>query len=171
MGYAIRTPTHRLIEWRDFSSGEVVSTELYSHEEHHREDDNIADRAPEELLESLRSRLHKTHPRRTLRMTPAVHSSPSPGRFPVPIRFSNRLETDAFVYPITPAGRRGRQIVLPPGRELAIRARIGGVFVVESRDGSIHQIHSPSYPQRVVTLTPVRIEVTDRLTHGESACS
>lgn len=28
MGYAIRTPTHRMVEWREFSTGKVVDSEL-----------------------------------------------------------------------------------------------------------------------------------------------
>ncbi|MBI5768623.1 MAG: sulfatase [Verrucomicrobia bacterium] len=31
MGYAVRTPTHRYIEWRNFATGEVTARELYAY--------------------------------------------------------------------------------------------------------------------------------------------
>ena len=47
MGYSIRTPTHRLVEWRDFKSGEVTDLELYDHQQDPGEQKNMADSAPE----------------------------------------------------------------------------------------------------------------------------
>jgi len=57
-----------------------------------------------------------------------------------------------MIYPITPKGHRGTERVLAPGEDVTFAARIGGVYVVESRDGKIHQIHSPSVPTRTVIL-------------------
>jgi iduronate 2-sulfatase len=39
-----------------------------------------------------------------------------------------------------------------PGDRTEINARIGGVFVVESRDGTIHEIHSPSLLGRTINI-------------------
>ncbi len=152
MGYAIRTDSHRFVEWREFETGRPTARELYDHRENHAETKNIAESAPSELLDRLTAQLLKSHPRRELRMTPAVHSNPNPGRWPADISFANKTQTVALIYPITPQGRRGREFELQPGKKITIKARIGGVFVVESRDGTIHQIHSPSFPPRTVVL-------------------
>lgn len=152
MGYAMRTPTHRFVEWRNFTTGEVTARELYDHRKDHSESENIADNAPQELLDSLTAQLLKSHPRRAQTLIPAIHSNPNRDRFPAPISFANRTATDLMIYPITPLGRRGRAQILKPGKESSINARIGGVYVVESRDGTIHQIHSPAFPHRAITI-------------------
>ncbi len=152
MGYALRTDTHRLVQWRDFATGEPTAIELYDHRDDPGELINVAERAPRELIEALTSQLESSHPRRALVMTPAVHSNPNPGRQPADLAFANQTDTEALIYPITPAGRRGRVRRLAPGKQLTIAARIGGVFVVESQDGTIHEIHSPSWPPRTVVL-------------------
>jgi iduronate 2-sulfatase len=114
---------------------------------------NIIDDAPEGLVKTLTARLLKTHPRRALQMVPAVHSNPNSGRFPTPIVFANKMGTDIIVYPITPQGRRGRiPTLVKPGATTKINARIGGVYVVESKDGTIHEIHSPSLPGRTINI-------------------
>lgn len=155
MGYSIRSDTHRMIEWRDFGTGEVTARELYDHrEEPVLETNNIAD-LPEsaEVIESMSAELAKTHPAKKLTMTPAVHSSPSTGRWKADISFANKTKTTLLIYPITPAGRRGRSKKLRPDEELTINARIGGAYVVESEDGTIHEIHSPSMPSRAIEIT------------------
>ncbi|MDP6444132.1 MAG: sulfatase [Pirellulaceae bacterium] len=152
MGYALRTATHRFVEWRNFGTGQVTARELYDHRADHSETINIIDSAPGELVDQLIEQLLESHPRKPLTMTPQVHSNPNLPRFKTPISFSNRTEVDLMVYPITPAGRRGRAQVIKPAAELTINARIGGVYVVESRDGSVHEIHSPSFPGRTVTI-------------------
>lgn len=152
MGYAMRTPTHRFVEWRDFTTGAVTARELYDHREDHSESENLAANAPTKLLESLTEQLLESHPRRPLTLLPAVHSNPNRDRFPVPISFANRLTTELLIYPITPQGRRGRPRRLEPGKDISINARIGGVYVVESRDGTVHQIHSPAFPHRTITI-------------------
>ena len=154
MGYAIRTPMHRFVEWRDFSSGEVKARELYDHQQNHSESENVIETASDTIVNDLTAQLLKSHPRRPLIMTPSVHSNPNRQRFQVPIAFSNATETNIMIYPITPQGRRGRPRILEPQQETTIAARIGGVFVVESRDGTIHQIHSPSFPKRIIVVSP-----------------
>ena len=151
MGYAIRTRTHRFVEWREFSTGKVTATELYDHTANHSESKNIAETAPDTVKE-LAQKLLKDHPRRPLQMVPAVHSNPNAGRWQADLAFHNQKDTAVTVYPITPLGRRGREIALKPGQKVRIKARIGGVFVVESRDGTVHQIHSPAVPFRVVEI-------------------
>ncbi|MDB4614544.1 sulfatase [bacterium] len=154
MGYSIRSDSHRMIEWRNFGTGEVTARELYDHRTESPETNNIADAAESaEVIESLTTRLLKNHPRKELQMTPAVHSNPNSGRWSADLKFSNQSDTTLLVYPITPAGRRGRARKVPPTEELTIQARIGGVFVVESEDGTIHEIHSPSMPSRTIKVT------------------
>ncbi len=153
MGYAMRTRTHRFVEWREFGTGRVTARELYDHRENHSEATNVIDDAPEELVADLTSRLLKTHPRRALQMMPAVHSNPNRGRLPAPIKFANRTDSEILVYAISPQGRRTRRpSVVKPGGTKQINARIGGVFVVESRDGTIHEIHSPAFPEKTINI-------------------
>ena len=153
MGYAMRTRTHRFVEWREFGTGRVTARELYDHRENHTEAVNVIGNAPEKLVTDLTSRLLKTHPRRALQMVPAVHSNPNRGRLPAPIKFANRTDSDILVYGISPQGRRTRRpLVVKPGGTKQINARIGGVFVVESRDGTIHEIHSPAFPEKTINI-------------------
>ncbi len=153
MGYAMRTRTHRFVEWREFGTGRVTARELYDHRENHSEATNVIDDAPEELVADLTSRLLKTHPRRALQMMPAVHSNPNRGRLPAPIKFANRTDSDILVYGISPQGHRTRRpSVVKPEATKQINARIGGVFVVESRNGTIHEIHSPAVPEKIINI-------------------
>ena len=152
MGYAIRTNEYRFVEWRDFSTSEVTARELFDHQADHSESVNFADDAPQELIDRLTAQLLDSHPRKPLTMTPPVHSNPNQPRLRADISFLNKTETTVMVYPITPKGRRGRAKNLRPGEDVTINARIGGVYVVESQDGMIHQIHSPSLPPRTIVL-------------------
>ena len=164
MGYSMRTEQYRYIEWRDFESGETQSQELYDHNA--KDDDgpstnlgkmeskNLADSIDPAVLEKLRTQLHSTHPPKKLTMTPVIHSRPpEKGRLPVDFTFENEADVDITVYPIPPTGRRprgGRRV--QPGDSITLKARLGGVFVVESKDGKIHEIHSPSWPARSVVI-------------------
>lgn len=150
MGYAIRTHSHRLVEWRDFGTGEVTAIELYDHTADHSESINLADSASQQLIDDLTSQLLTSHPRTPLNMTPPVHSNPNRARWQADMTFSNRTETTVMIYPITPAGRRSKVRTLKPGADITIKARIGGVYVAESLDGTIHEIHSPCVPARPV---------------------
>ena len=151
MGYAVRTRDYRFVEWREFGSGVVSARELYDHRDRHNETKNMAESAPN-VVESLTQLLLEEHPRRKLKMTPAVHSSPSPGRWKAKLIVANRHASEVMIYPITPTGRRGKTYTLLPDEELVIDARIGGVFVAESRDGRVYEILSPSYPSRRVDI-------------------
>ena len=153
MGYAMRTATHRFVEWREFGTGKVTARELYDHRDNHSETVNLIDNAPGKLVQSLTARLLETHPRRPLQMVPAVHSNPNRGRQPAPLLIANKTDTEIRVYAITPRGQRSRRPhIVKPGATTTIAARIGGVFVVESRDGTIHEIHSPSFPSRTINI-------------------
>ena len=153
MGYAIRTNDYRFVEWRDFSTGEVTARELYDHRTDPSESTNLAESASSEVIERLTVMLHASHPPRPLQMTPPIHSSPSRGRWRADLTFRNQKDdTPIMVFPITPAGRRGKPRTARPGESVTFQARIGGVFVVESRDGTVHEIHSPSFPPRDVVV-------------------
>ena len=153
MGYAMRTDTHRFVEWREFRTGVMTARELYDHRENHSETVNIIDNAPEKLMLSLTARLLKTHPRRALQMVPAVHSNPNRDRQPAPLVVANKTDTFINIYAISPRGQRSRRpTVVKPNTMTKIKARIGGVFVIESWDGTIHEIHSPSFPSRTINI-------------------
>lgn len=171
MGYAIRSDRFRYVQWRDFATGEPVAEELYDHQAGPVESQNVATSAEyASYKQQLQQKLEESHPRRELKMVPAIHSNPETGRFQTGIVFRNQLNIEARIYPITPQGRRGRARRLQPGEELRIPARIGGVFVVESQDGRLHQIHSPSFPAQPIVLklpTEAAASAADQESDGE----
>jgi arylsulfatase A-like enzyme len=58
MGYAMRTDRYRLVEWRDRSTGEPVSRELYDHQTDPAENQNLAGRVEhQELVRQLSTQL------------------------------------------------------------------------------------------------------------------
>ncbi|MBT4693727.1 MAG: sulfatase [Planctomycetaceae bacterium] len=153
MGYALRTATHRYVQWRDFETGATTAHELYDHRTSDGETENIFDKAAPELINKLSTTLLKSHPPKKLSLLPAVHSNPNTGRLPSPLTINNNTSTDLFVYPISTQGRRGRRSVVAPKETLSLAARIGGVFVIESRDGTVHEIHSPSFPAKTIVIS------------------
>ena len=153
MGYSIRSNEYRLVEWRDFATGEVTAKELYDHRTDHSETENIIESVEARVVDELTAELLKTHPRKRLVMTPAVHSNPNPGRWKADITFSNQTAGEITVHAITPGGRRGKPNNLKRTKQVTIKAKIGGVYVVESSDGKIHEIHSPSMPTRTVVVS------------------
>ncbi len=58
MGYAVRSDTHRYVEWRKRDGGEVVARELYDHRTDPAEDRNVAaDAANRDVVAALARRL------------------------------------------------------------------------------------------------------------------
>ena len=159
MGYAMRTDKYRYVEWRDFKTGEMKAQELYEHTKPAlsslgvRETKNLAPDAKPELLEELSTMLRTTHPPKALSLVPSVHTSPSgTGRLRVKFSFRNAYSGEVTVYAIQASGRRARGRKLVTGDSISYQARIGGAFVVESKDGKIHEIHSPSWPEKTVVI-------------------
>ena len=153
MGYSMRTDQYRYIEWRNFLTGEVAAQELYDHQVSEKETTNLATSVPAELLTKLSDQLNESHPPKALKMLPAVHTNPSgPGRLAVNISFKNQTTSDMTVYPITSTGRRAKGKRIAPQQETTFQARLGGTYVVESKDGTIHQIHSPSWPAQPIVI-------------------
>ncbi|MFK7735197.1 MAG: sulfatase [Pirellulaceae bacterium] len=159
MGYTARTKDYRYVEWRDFSTGEIKETELYDHRAKPTsslgvmERENLAKSAAPELLKELSSLLQETHPPRKLSLTPIVHTNPSGlDRLPVRCRFENAYDGMITVYNIKTSGARARGKQLQPGESITYNARIGGVFVIESNDGLIHEIHSPCWPASSIVI-------------------
>ena len=153
MGYALRTATHRYVQWRDFETGDITAHELYDHRTDDAESENIFDKVSPELINELSNTLLASHPPQKLSLLPAVHSNPNSGRLPSPLKINNNTVTDLFVYPISPLGRRGRRQIIAPQETLSLAARIGGVYVIESRDGTVHEIHSPSFPAKTIVIS------------------
>ena len=152
MGYSIRTDDYRLIEWRDFTTGEVTARELYDHRSENSEEENIIDDVDDAVVARLTEELLKSHPRRGLVMTQAIHTDPTAGRWKVKFSVRNETRGDISVYNISSEGRRANSKTLKPTEDVNYNARIGGVFVVESKDGKIYEIHSPSMPARTVVI-------------------
>ncbi|MEP3479404.1 MAG: sulfatase-like hydrolase/transferase [Fuerstiella sp.] len=153
MGYSMRTDQYRYIEWRDFTTGTTTDQELYDHNSPQKETLNIATTVSADLLQELSRQLKVSHPAKPLEMVPAVHTSPSgTGRLSVKISFENKTDTDVTVYPITPAGKRNRGKRIAPNEDITFQARLGGTYVVESHDGTIHEIHSPNWPAKPIII-------------------
>ena len=153
MGYSIRSREYRLVEWRDFTTGEVTARELFDHRTEHSEKENIVDSAADGVVENLTTELLKTHPRKGLSLLPAIHSKPSKDGAKAKTTFVNQSQTEMEIYSISTSGRRGgKSKRLQPSEKLTFNSRVGIVFVVESADGKTHQIHSSSLPDRVVKL-------------------
>ncbi|MCM2374639.1 sulfatase [Aporhodopirellula aestuarii] len=142
MGYSVRTDDYRLVEWRDFSTGEVTDREMYDHRTEHSETENIIATADAELIDELTELLLKTHPRIGLVMTPAIHSKATGEQGRTEIAFENQSDTLIHVYPITQGGRRGKVRRIPPSGQGKFNTNVGSVYVVESHDGTIHEIHT-----------------------------
>ena len=161
MGYSIRTPTHRMIEWRDFETGELKVRELYDHQQDNSETVNIIDEADPELVAEISTLLNATHPPKSLVMDPAIHSTPS--KVPAEISFVNKTDGPILVYKISSKGRRPKPgKTVKPDAELNFKTKFGTVFVVESLDGKIHEIHSPSIPARAIEIRTPKAEPSQR---------
>ena len=157
MGYAIRTSDHRFVEWRNFATGEVAARELYDHRSDPKEKKNLIDDAAEGLVTQLTDLLLKTHPREKLVMVPKIHSSSAADRMKVGLTFTNQSDTTALLNYIRPDGRRAWKLRgvrrLKPGKKMTfLNAKIGDVYIAESEDGKIYEIHSPSFPAKTVIL-------------------
>jgi iduronate 2-sulfatase len=152
MGYSMRTDRYRFIEWRDFETGDVTARELYDHQNGFEEDVNIIDSVAPAIVDELTNQLIASHPRQGLKMTPSILSNPNSGRWQSQMEIANETKTQLLVYPITPAGKRGKKKKIAPQVTVTINARIGGVFVIESLDGSVYEIHSPSFPSKPVVI-------------------
>ena len=157
MGYAIRTLRYRFVEWREFATGKVSARELYDHQSDPRELNNVIDDAADELVTQLTGLLLNTHPRKELVMVPKIHSSPEPDREVVGITFENQSQSTALINRIKPNGRRTWKLKkvkrLEPGKKMTFnKAKIGDVYVVESEDGTLQEIHSPSLPAKPIIL-------------------
>ncbi|MDQ8189844.1 sulfatase [Roseibacillus persicicus] len=154
MGYSIRSQEYRLVEWRDFTTGEVTAHELYDHRSEHSEKENIAESAEPQVVEGLTAELLKTHPRKGFSLVPAVHSNPAPGRLEAKLTIANHSESELFIAPISQLGHRSRSQArkVKPTETLTLDSRIGSVYVIESADGKVHQIHSPAFPEAVVEV-------------------
>ena len=150
MGYSIRTMTHRMIEWREFKTGELVVRELYDHQTDHSETTNLIDTAPESLVEELSTLLATTHPPVPLELVPEIHSETSDRKGK--ITFKNESDSVLLVSKVRRSGKRERpkQVVL--GKSLNINGSVGLVFVVESSDGDTYEVHRISKTKQTVVI-------------------
>ena len=169
----MRTPTHRFVEWRNFATGEVVENELYDHNSDPLEKKNIYAYASPDLLNELSEQLLSTHPRKGLVMTPTVHSNPARGRLAAKISFENQTDSTISIIPISSKGaRRKKQIKrIENGEDVTMKGKLGDVFVVESADGLINEIHSPSIPEHKIVFPPTSIQKkqNEKKTEDDSA--
>ena len=140
MGYSIRTMTHRMIEWREFKTGKLVTRELYDHQTEHSETENLIGKAPQTLVDEMANLLATTHPPVALEMLPAIHSKPvgEVGQ----VVFKNQTEGNILISSVLPSGKRRRSREVPPEKNLKFNCRAGDVFIVESANGKIYEAHT-----------------------------
>ena len=150
MGYSIRTMTHRMIEWREFKTGELVARELYDHQTDHSETTNLIDTAPESLVEELSTLLATTHPPVPLELVPEIHSEASKERGE--ITFKNESDSVLLVSKVRRSGKRERPKQVALGKSLNINGSVGLVFVVESSDGDTYEVHRISKTKQTVVI-------------------
>ena len=152
MGYSIRTATHRLVEWRDFATGDVKARELYDHQIGNGETTNVIDSASKEVVDKTTELLLQTHPRKGLVMKPLIHSKPNSDSKRSEITFSNQRDLGIMVSTINSAGRRIKRRKLASGKQVTVNGTVGIVFVVESNDGKLYETHSISDSATTVTV-------------------
>ena len=150
MGYSIRTMTHRMIEWREFKTGELVVRELYDHQTDHSETTNLIDTAPESLVEELSTLLATTHPPVPLELVPEIHSETSDRKGK--ITFKNESDSVLLVSKVRRSGKRERPKQVALGKSLNINGSVGLVFVVESSDGDTYEVHRISKTKQTVVI-------------------
>ena len=95
--------------------------------------------------------LNVTHPPKSLVMKPAIHSAPT--KEPAEVSFANKIEGPIKVYKITTSGKRPKPgKTVEPKTKVNFKTKVGTVFVVESLDGKIHEIHSASKPTEAIEI-------------------
>ncbi len=152
MGYTIRTPRYRLVEWREFATGKPILSELYDQDADPLEVHNLIAKAEPTIVEELTALLVNAHPRQGLSLTPAIHSTAGSSRTPAELILTNNTPSLIKAYRITERGKRGRATGIEPGATVHVPSTLGSVFVIESADGTLHEVHSPSLPARAVVL-------------------
>ncbi|SMP67286.1 iduronate 2-sulfatase [Neorhodopirellula lusitana] len=152
MGYSIRTNDYRFVEWRDFSTGEVTVKELYDHRTEHSETVNIVDSVDAGVVNELTALLLESHPRKGLVMRPKIHSAPQANGGQGELSFENKTDTPIRVHLVAPSGKRDRGRKVAPQGEVTMKQKMGSVYVVESLDGTIHEIHPLSKPVETVVI-------------------
>jgi len=151
MGYALRTPDHRYVEWRDKQTGKTVARELYDHSADPQENDNIApDEESAKLVKKLSNQLRKTCPPRKMPPGCALRSPNSPTLCKLTV--VNHLDQPATIHWIDTMGSRRHQTSVPAGKRHTINSRLGHVFAIESDDGQHFQLATASYPTSTVQI-------------------
>lgn len=142
--------TDRMIEWREFKTGELVVRELYDHQTDYSETTNLIDTAPESLVEELARLLSTTHPPVPLELVPEIHSETSEEKGE--ITFQNDSDSVLLVSKVKRSGKRERPKEIALGKSLNIDGSVGRVFVVESSDGDTYEVHWISETKQTVVI-------------------
>ncbi len=139
MGCAIRTETHRYIEWRDKLSGKVEERELYDHQTDPDENQNIAtDPKQEDRITELSARIAK-------QFKPANWLAKNAVERPrLTIVNDGRQTLDIFWLP--EKGERKKSGTLAPGERKIINTTLGHRFLIEGSKG-FHEIVKVSKDQ------------------------
>ena len=128
MGCAIRTETHRYIEWRDLKSGKVEAQELYDHQIDPEENQNIAgDPKQEDLIAELSARIAK-------QFKPANWQKKRAVERPQLTIVNNGRQT-LEIFWLAEKGERKKSGTLAPGERQTIKTTVGHRFLIEGAKG------------------------------------
>ena len=86
-------------------------------------------------------------------MRPQIHSDTQEAK--AKISFSNESSGRVSIVPISGAGARKRTRIKrsEPGKSIRITGSVGLVFVLQSADGKIHEVHSIKESDQSITVT------------------
>ena len=128
MGCAIRTETHRYIEWRDRKSGKVEERELYDHQADPQENQNVAaDPKQETLIAELSARIAKQFKPANWKKEPAKARP----QFTIVNNGGQTLE----IFWLPEKGGRKKSGTLAPGERQTIKTTMGHRFLIEGSNG------------------------------------
>ncbi len=136
VGYAMRTESHRLVEWREKTTGKITATELYDHRVDAAEDRNIA--GSSKVVEELRAMLHTSVPLRTWPRAWGLRSAK--GTAGVSMRLENGLDEPIDIFWIDFNGSRRHRVVLEPGKKWDADTFESHIFVAVGKETGYHQV-------------------------------
>ncbi len=151
MGYTVKTPNARYVEWRSEKDGAVKWTEFYDHSVDPQENSNVS--SEDSYAEAVREHaeiLSKKHPRRALKRQCGIRSINSGVK--AELKLVNKLQSVIDVYWVDQRGIRRRNGVIASGKTYIRKTQLGHAFVVESRDGKFHRIVYPDSTKRAINL-------------------
>ncbi|MEM8956054.1 MAG: sulfatase/phosphatase domain-containing protein, partial [Verrucomicrobiota bacterium] len=155
MGYAMRTNTHRYIEWIDRQTKESVATELYDHRKDPHETTNVASNPKnKELLTQLHNQLWTALP------DPPDFKPATPKKQRPQLRFENNLNEPVTVFWLRPDGPRRESGQIAPGKSLTSNTTLGHRFLIKGTQSDFTQTVTVTKQNETVSLAALKKKAT-----------